>query len=77
MWVRPAASPYKPGEVMVIRFPNSMQRLPAEGAEVPDTDPFWRALLNVGDVVEAPAPVRRMAEQSAPQGQGPQVPRQG
>lgn len=41
--------PTTPGTV--VRDPITMQRLPDEGAEVPDTE-YWRRRLAQGDVVE-------------------------
>jgi len=46
--------PAEPGAV--VRDPATFNRLPDEGAEVPDTS-YWRRRLQQGDVVEvAPAP---------------------
>lgn len=40
--------PAKPGTV--VRDPQTYERLPDEGAEVPDTS-YWRRRLDQGDVV--------------------------
>ena len=38
-----------------VRDPRSMQLLPAEGRDVPDSDPFWVRRLRDGDVTIAGA----------------------
>jgi uncharacterized protein DUF2635 len=38
-------------EHLIVRDPRTMQPLPAEGREVPDTDLYWAKRLAEGDVV--------------------------
>lgn len=58
MFVKPAPDPDRPGENLIVRDPIDPRRvLPAEGAEVPDTQ-YWNQRLRDGDVIadSAPAP---------------------
>lgn len=46
----------------IVRDPITRAPLPADGCEVPDTDPYWLQLLAQGDVIRAaPPPVRPAA----------------
>lgn len=50
MFIRPA----KPG--LIVRDPQTKQRLPAEGKEVPPLT-YWFRRLRDGDVLEGPPPI--------------------
>jgi hypothetical protein len=67
MFVKPAPSPFKEGEVRRILRPGNFVPLPAEGAEVPDDDPFWNRRLAQGDVIRIePAAPAAAAEPTQP-----------
>jgi hypothetical protein len=55
MFVKPAPNPDKPGTVFLVRVPPHMRPLPIEGAHVPDTLDWHRAVMR-GDVVVADPP---------------------
>lgn len=51
-FLKPAADPKRPGEVLTVLDPFTLQPLPAEGAEV-EYKAYWIRRMNDGDVVEA------------------------
>jgi hypothetical protein len=65
MFVKPAENPDAPGECLIVRDPMDPRRvLPAEGAEVPETQ-YWYARLRDGDIELADAPDPELPEATA------------
>lgn len=54
----------KPAEGKKIRDPFKKTLLPENGAEVSDSDPFWRRRLRDGDVVKVKKAVKNTAKKS-------------
>jgi len=55
MYVKPAPNPAEPGHVLLVRVPPHMAPMPVDGANVPDTM-FWHRALLRGDVLLADSP---------------------
>lgn len=65
MFVKPAPDPNRPGEVLIVRDPQTMVPIPAKGRYLPDTDLYWHQRLLQGDIIPAEPLAEVVAEAPA------------